>query len=335
MHPPWHRELIRAMGPRYRTAPRAEKTRMLDEFCAVTGYHRKYAIRRLGEKLRTRPSRPRGRPPKYEFEAVRLLASIWIAAGCPWSKKLERDLPQWIEWAKERHEIPTDLEEQVLAMSARTIDRRLKPYREQLKRWPEHLRRKIGRGEAKSRIFYAPGPGSAGTRTLVIGPAGGSSDDRSRDRAPRDDSRGRERSRLSRGRNAATLGAQSSSHSRRSVMEIKKRKERGVVIVSVRGEMVRQAGSFPIMKHILEEIDDEKKFIIDLGKVNKMDSAGVGELVAINVAIKEKGGELRLANLEEKVGKILHMALVHKIVPVFDTQKEAIESFGEDVFEED
>lgn len=116
-------------------------------------------------------------------------------------------------------------------------------------------------------------------------------------------------------------------------MEIKRRKERGVTIISVQGEMVRQAATFPVMKHVLDELDNERKFVIDLGKVTKMDSAGVGELVAINVAVKEKNGQLRLANLDDKVGKILQMALVHQIIPVFATQKEALESFGEPVVE--
>jgi len=113
-------------------------------------------------------------------------------------------------------------------------------------------------------------------------------------------------------------------------MKIKRRKSRGAVVISVTGSMVRQSETFPVMKAVLEELDiDEKRFVIDLGKVDKMDSAGVGELVAINVAVKQKQGVLHLANLDEHVGKILQMALIHKIVPVFDTQKEAIDSFGE------
>ena len=40
-------ELIAAVGSRYRASSREEKARILDEFVAVSGYHRKHAIRLL------------------------------------------------------------------------------------------------------------------------------------------------------------------------------------------------------------------------------------------------------------------------------------------------
>ena len=40
-------ELLEAVSLRYRDAKRLERSRILDEFAAVTGYHRKHAIRLL------------------------------------------------------------------------------------------------------------------------------------------------------------------------------------------------------------------------------------------------------------------------------------------------
>ena len=40
-------ELLAAIGDRYRASCRAERIKILDEFVAVTGYHRKHAIRLL------------------------------------------------------------------------------------------------------------------------------------------------------------------------------------------------------------------------------------------------------------------------------------------------
>ncbi|PSO13458.1 transposase, partial [Sphingobium sp. AEW4] len=41
------RELVEAVGERYRAADRTSKGKILDEFVAVTGLHRKHAMRIL------------------------------------------------------------------------------------------------------------------------------------------------------------------------------------------------------------------------------------------------------------------------------------------------
>ena len=112
-------------------------------------------------------------------------------------------------------------------------------------------------------------------------------------------------------------------------LEMKTRKQGDVMIISMIGNMVLSDEHFELMKLVIKEAKDTKKFVVDLGKVDKMDSAGVGELVALNVAVKQNDAQLRLANLEDKVGKVLQMALVHKMIPTFDTQKEALASLAD------
>ncbi len=136
MGPASVREYIRAISKRYATATAIAKHKILDEFCATTGYHRKSAIRVLARLHR--PSRShrhhRGRPPAYRAQVVAVLAEIWEAAGYPWSTRLKALLPLWLPWAKRRFAIPPMVERQLLTVSPRTIDRRLQPRKRQLKR---------------------------------------------------------------------------------------------------------------------------------------------------------------------------------------------------------
>jgi len=128
-------EYLKAIHPRYREAARAEKGRILDEFCQVTGYHRKSALRLLnGPPPGRRPPPRRHRGPRYGPRVIQVLAAIWRAAGYPWSVRLQALLPLWLPWARTRFRLTPPLEQQLLALSPRQMDRRLQPYKRQLKK---------------------------------------------------------------------------------------------------------------------------------------------------------------------------------------------------------
>jgi hypothetical protein len=123
-------EYWKAFHPRYQGASRHEKQRILDEFCQVTRYHRKSALRLLnGPRPERQPVAPRRRPPTYGLRVIQVLAAIWRAAGYPWSLRLQALLPLWLPWARRRFRFPPTLEAQLLRLSPRQMDRRLAPYR--------------------------------------------------------------------------------------------------------------------------------------------------------------------------------------------------------------
>jgi hypothetical protein len=125
------RELIEAIASRYHAATRVEKKAILDEFIKVTGYHRKHAIRSLKRTNReSAVSAPRSRV--YD-EAVRsALIIFWEAADRICGKRLKQAIPTLVD-AMERHghlQLDGEVRRLLLAMSAATMDRILKPVRE-------------------------------------------------------------------------------------------------------------------------------------------------------------------------------------------------------------
>jgi len=61
---------------------------ILDEFCAVTGYHRKYAIEVLrGRQLR--PVRGRRRPRRYDTKVESTLKVLWEASDHICAERLQ------------------------------------------------------------------------------------------------------------------------------------------------------------------------------------------------------------------------------------------------------
>jgi len=134
MSPVSRRELLVSVYARYRQAGRREKALILDGFCAATGYHRKYAIHLLAHPPERKPKRRQARPSRYGPEAVRVLEKVWTAAGYPWSVRLKAMLPVWLPWIRKRLKISPAVEQQLLAMSPRTMDRKLRPLKRRLSR---------------------------------------------------------------------------------------------------------------------------------------------------------------------------------------------------------
>lgn len=121
---------------RYKKADKTGRSRLLDEFCVQTGYHRKYAIALLGKPVDMPASgtSARRRGPTYSATSVRILAQIWKAAGYPWSARLKALLPQWVPWARKHiRGLTADVERELLTMSPRQMDRRLQNKKRRLK----------------------------------------------------------------------------------------------------------------------------------------------------------------------------------------------------------
>jgi hypothetical protein len=131
------RDYLLTIHPRYRRAGLREKGKILDEFCKVCGYNRKYAIRVLNgspppKKPPPRCFRPRGET--YPASVIRVLRAVWEAANYPWSTRLKALLPLWLPWIRQRFGLTRAQEKQLLAISARQIDRRLQEHKTLLKR---------------------------------------------------------------------------------------------------------------------------------------------------------------------------------------------------------
>jgi len=124
------RELIEAVGERYRRSDRKDKRQILDEFVELTGYHRKHAIR----VLRREPQPPKAKPGpqrRYDDDVRSALITLWEAADRICGKRLKALIPTLID-SMTRHghlSLPKDLRQRLKQISAATIDRLLRDVR--------------------------------------------------------------------------------------------------------------------------------------------------------------------------------------------------------------
>ena len=130
------REYFERIYWRYQKARKREKIQILNEFCRVCGYNRKYAIRKLNglpaEEQKAKPRKPRGY--EYAAQVISILEEVWEAAGYPWSVRLKALLPIWRPWIRKRYHILPHLEKKLFKISARQMDRRFQDHKRKVRR---------------------------------------------------------------------------------------------------------------------------------------------------------------------------------------------------------
>lgn len=124
-------EYAEAVRERYRRSKKAGKTKILDEFVAATGRHRKAAVRLLNRTGRKGTKKKSGRPKVYSLDAILALRVAWEASDRLCSKRFQPFLPELVTVLKREGElsITEEAEGELSRMSASTIDRVLKRYR--------------------------------------------------------------------------------------------------------------------------------------------------------------------------------------------------------------
>lgn len=121
-------EYLVTMRERYsRMSGRQARSKLLDEFCKVTGHERKYATKLLGGRRRSDPGGTgRGRPAIYGEAEKRVIKTIWKACEQPCGKRLKAAIPEWLPaYEKREGRLDEETRTRVLAISPAQMDRLL------------------------------------------------------------------------------------------------------------------------------------------------------------------------------------------------------------------
>ena len=102
---------------------------------------------------------------------------------------------------------------------------------------------------------------------------------------------------------------------------------KGVLVVEVEGQLI--VGNRQEFKQkVLDALDaGERKFLVDFTQTGYIDSSGLGVLVSLSKKIRDEGGELRLAGLNEDLKTLFELTKLDTLFAISDSSVDALAAF--------
>ena len=102
-----------------------------------------------------------------------------------------------------------------------------------------------------------------------------------------------------------------------------------VAVVDISGRITLGEGN-AMLREVVSELVEQgnKRVVLILGEVHYIDSSGIGELVKTHTTIRNRGGELKLANPSKRVRDLLEMTRLASVFDIREDEAAAIASFS-------
>jgi anti-sigma B factor antagonist len=102
----------------------------------------------------------------------------------------------------------------------------------------------------------------------------------------------------------------------------------GVSVVHLSGAIFFDQDSTSLRVHVKDLLDKSRQIVLDLGNVTRIDSSGLGTLVALYVSARKVGGDIKLANLGSHIKEALRITRLATVFDIFDKTEDAVASFN-------
>ncbi len=107
-------------------------------------------------------------------------------------------------------------------------------------------------------------------------------------------------------------------------MKLSDREQNGIVVLEPKGKIMGGPDASLLHDKLHEVMEaGRKKVVIDLSQVEWMNSTGLGILISTYTTLRNNDGELKLANVTDKIQSLL---TITKLVMVFDTYDSVVEA---------
>jgi len=112
-------------------------------------------------------------------------------------------------------------------------------------------------------------------------------------------------------------------------MQISEQRQGDVAVIALKGKLMGGPETQAVHEKVKELAEGKVlKVVIDLSKVKWMNSSGLGAVMGSLTTMKNSGGELKLANVTDKVKSLF---IITKLITLFETHDSvaaAVDSFN-------
>jgi anti-sigma B factor antagonist len=111
-------------------------------------------------------------------------------------------------------------------------------------------------------------------------------------------------------------------------MTIKEKMHGAVAVLSLKGNLMGEPDTENLRDKIYSLLQEGfTKIVVDMKGVRWISSTGLGTLIAALTSVRNKSGDLRLANITEKVESLFAITQLVKVFKTYETVDRAIASY--------
>ena len=110
-------------------------------------------------------------------------------------------------------------------------------------------------------------------------------------------------------------------------LKITVRNDGDVAVLLCSGRIVFGEEASALRDKVKSVLNDSKKIVLNLGGVSYIDSGGLGVLVSLFTSARGAGGDIKLANLTQRVGDLLQITKLLTVFEVHEGEQKAIDAF--------
>lgn len=101
----------------------------------------------------------------------------------------------------------------------------------------------------------------------------------------------------------------------------------GILVIEVDGQLI-VGNRQELKQRVLDALEaGDRKFLIDFAKTGFIDSSGLGVLVSLSKKIRDEGGDLRLAGLNEDLKTLFELTKLDTLFAITDSAQQALSAF--------